>query len=98
MVSYCSDEELDVDSKLQLINMVELASKIKGKYLNKAIAYANIYAHANPSTLIEKIDHDSSYPMLDRIVSRSIDVFKMNDALLNTLGARSEFKLFHQKR
>lgn len=61
-------------------------------------AHAHISTHANHSTYIEEIDHDSSYPMLDRIVFRSIDVFKMDDALLNMMGERSEFKSFHPKR
>lgn len=36
--------------------------------------------------------------MLDKIGSRFIDMFKIDDALLNMLGARSAFKSFHPKR
>jgi len=61
--------------------MVELASKIKGKSLNKDNTNINL------SICIEEIDHDSSYPMLDMIVSRSIYVFEMDDALIHMLGA-----------
>lgn len=52
----------------------------------------------NPSTHADRIDCDSSYPMLDRIVFNSANMFEMDDALLKTLGTRSKFKSFHTKR
>jgi len=56
----------------------------------------NVYATLNAYT--KKIEHNSSYPLLVMIVSRSVDVFEMNDALMHTLGARFEFKSYHPKR
>lgn len=110
LVSYNSDEEFKIESELQSINMVELELEIKGKSSRKisthasSNSYANIHtyanpsAFANPSTYANKIDHDSFYPILDMIVSRFVDVFEIDDELLNTLGELSNFESFHTKR
>lgn len=92
LVSYSSGEDSKVESNLQSINMVELASKNNGKSQMKANAHAssNAYAHVrsctNPSTYANKIDCDSSYLILNRTNSKFVDVFEMDYALMNTLG------------
>jgi len=52
-------------------------------------AHAHISTCTNPSICAAEIYHDSSYPMLDRIVSKSIDVFKIDCTILHMLGART---------
>lgn len=93
LILYSSNDVLETKFKLQLINMVDLASKIKGKFPKKSNAftssntYVKIHIYANISTYDKEIDLDSSYPMFERIVSRSTSVFKMDDALLHSLQA-----------
>lgn len=78
--------------------MVDLASKIKAKILKKAHTYASLNAHAILNTHSTKTNNYSSYPMMDKVISRFANVFEMDYALLNILGGLSKFKPFHPKR
>ena len=69
------------------MNMVELALKNRDKAPKKAFTCIDISACASLSTHATEIDYDYSYPIMDKVVSRSTNVFKMDDALINMLGA-----------